>query len=77
MTRIIWTPPASKPASGSRAAPDGLIATLRDIACGQEVLVVGRKTPAVGGHIAAARRGSTRWYSSRTIAAGALIVRTE
>lgn len=75
--RIEWTPPRQKPQSGSTPSKTGLIATLRRIGVGHEVLVKGWTTKKTNGHLLAARRGSARWYESKTITAGVLIRRCE
>jgi hypothetical protein len=71
MDRIVWKRKPGLPRW------DGLVATLREVELGQEVIAEGLKAQDVSWHLRAARRGSNRWYESRTVAGGALIRRCE
>lgn len=71
MAPIVWT----KTPVQSRA--EGLIATLRRIGRSQAVLVPGWQAEDVRGHMRAARRGTEKWFVSKTTMAGAWIVREQ
>jgi hypothetical protein len=66
---IIW-----KKVEG-QSREEGLIETLRGIAVGQVVMVPGWVAHQVNGHIAAAKRGTDKMFSSRTLTTGVRIVR--
>jgi len=55
----------------------GLIAWLRGLEIGESILVPEKTAREVSGHIRAARRGTPKWFTSKTTAAGARVWRVE